>query len=282
MRLALIFNKEREDTIGGYFEMAAKELGLSYDHYWTKDADKIPQIYELYLRIDHGDYKYDLPVRLKPSAFYVVDTHLKKPYKKIKEQVKHYDHIFCAQKDGVENLRRDVKVNATWVPIACDPGIHKRLEVEKKFDVVFVGTEGKDSIRSQLLEMLARRYPNNFIGRANFRLLSNIYSSAKIGFNYSINNDINMRMFEILSCGALLVTNCIRDNGFEELFSHGFNVIAYKKPSELFQLIDYYLSHEEERERISKEGHLLAVGFHTYKDRLKKMLEVVGWRRSAT
>ncbi len=281
MRLALIFNKEREDTIGGYFERAAKESGLSYDHYWTSDADAIKQAYDLYLRIDHGDYKYDLSSHLRPSAFYVVDTHLKKPYKKISEQVKHYDYIFCAQKDGAERLRRDAGVNAIWVPIGCDPQIHKRLEVKKRFDIAFVGTEGKVNLRGRLLKSLARRYPNSFIGRADFRMLSNIYSSAKIGFNYSINNDINMRMFEILSCGALLVTNYIRDNGFEELFSDGINIVAYRSPSELLHKIDYYLEREGERERIAKEGHSLAINNHTYEDRLKKMLEVIGCRRSA-
>ncbi|MFH1779369.1 MAG: glycosyltransferase [Candidatus Omnitrophota bacterium] len=281
MKLALIFNKEREDTIGCYFERAAKELDVLYDHYWTKDAAEIKGKYDLFLRIDHGDYKYDLPTYLKPSAFYVIDTHLKKPYGKIKEQVAHYDYIFCAQRDGTERLRRDVGVNAMWVPIGCDPKMHKRLEIEKRFDIAFVGTEGKKNLRGQLLKMLARRHPNNFIGKADFRLLSNIYSSAKIGFNYSINNDINMRMFEVLSCGALLITNYIRDNGFEELFSDGLNVVAYKSPVELFQKIDYYLAHEEERERIAKEGHLLAIVLHTYKERLRKMLEVVGCRSNA-
>lgn len=282
MRLALIFNKEREDTIGCYFETGAKELGVSYDHYWTKDAGDIAKVYDLYLRIDHGDYKYDIPSYLKPSAFYVVDTHLKKPYRKIKEQVKHYDYVFCAQKDGVEKLKRDAKIKATWVPIGCDPNIHRSLEVKKRFDIAFIGTEGKRNLRGRLLKLLANRYPNSFIGKADFRLLSNIYSSAKIGFNYSINNDINMRIFEILSCGALLVTNYIRDNGFEELFSDGLNVVTYKDTSKLLKVIDYYLAHDEEREKIAKEGRLLATNLHTYKERLKKILERIGWGLTAT
>ena len=59
MKLALIFNKDREDTIGGYFERAAARMGIEFDHFWTSDAD-IPAGYDLYLRIDHGDYKYDI------------------------------------------------------------------------------------------------------------------------------------------------------------------------------------------------------------------------------
>ncbi len=277
MRLALIFNKEREDTIGCYFERAARHLGISYDHYWTSD-DRIPDGYGLYLRIDHGDYKYDIPTKLRPSAFYAIDTHLNKPYRKIREQVAHYDHVFCAQKTGVDSLKKDAGIDAAWIPIGCDPQKHRDLGLEKRFDVAFVGTEGKKNLRGKLLKALARRYPNSFIGKAESALLSNIYSSAKIGFNYSINNDINMRMFEVLSCGALLVTNFIRDNGFEELFSPGVNVAVYKSPGELFKVIDHYLACDDKRKMIAGQGHALAVSSHTYADRLKRMLEISGWK----
>ena len=109
--------------------------------------------------------------------------------------------------------------------------------------------------------------------------MSNIYSSAKIGFNYSINNDINMRMFEVPSCGALLVTNRIKGgSGFNELFCDGKNAVVYGSAGELFNKIDFYLSHSEERMRIAGEGHSLAVSRYTYKVRLKQMLEVCGWK----
>ncbi|MFH0772257.1 MAG: glycosyltransferase [Candidatus Omnitrophota bacterium] len=277
MKLALIFNKEREDTIGCYFERAAVELGISYDHYWTNDSG-IPKGYDLYLRIDHGDYKYDLSFDLRPSAFYVIDTHLRKPYRKIKAQVGHYDYVFCAQKNAVEKMKRDAGIKAVWVPIGCDPAKHKKLAVKKRFDIAFVGTEGKRNYRGELLKLLAKRYPASFIGRADSVLMANIYSSAKIGFNYSINNDINMRMFEVLSCGALLVTNHIKNNGFEDTFSDKVNVVGYKTTAELFKKIDYYLSNDKERETIAAKGYEMALRFHTYKERLKTMLEVCGWK----
>lgn len=277
MKLAIIFNKEREDTIGCYFERAAKRLSIPFDHYWTKDGETIPKGYGLYLRIDHGDYKYDIPDSLRPSAFYVVDTHLEKPYERIKRQVLRYDYVFCAQKNGADRLNRETGVSAVWVPIGCDPEKHRDLGLEKRFDVAFVGTEAKKNLRGELLKALARRYPNSFIGRTESALLSNIYSSAKIGFNYSINEDINMRMFEVLSCGALLVTNLIRGNGFDEIFSHGVNVAVYRNACELFKVVDRYLAREDEREKIAKQGHALAVSSHTYADRLKKILEISGW-----
>jgi spore maturation protein CgeB len=105
--------------------------------------------------------------------------------------------------------------------------------------------------------------------------MSRIYSASKIGINFSLNNDINMRMFEILSCGAMLLTSQIEDNGFSELFKEGKHLITYKDKEDLKEKIIYYLEHEEEREAIAQAGCKLAVEEHTYKNRLEKMFSII-------
>ena len=42
MKLALIFDKTRPDTTGGYFERACRTLGVAADHWWLRDAERIP------------------------------------------------------------------------------------------------------------------------------------------------------------------------------------------------------------------------------------------------
>ena len=275
MKIALIFNKERADTTGSYFEKVLRQSSHNIEHFWTEHSHSIKPEFDLYFRIDHGDYKYDIPEHLHPAAFLAIDTHLKKPYKKIEKQVGHYDFIFCAQKDGVEKLKRRKKVNTCWVPFACDPEIHKKLNLAKKYDIGFVGTDGKKSLRKVLLKELGKRYPRSFLGRAPFTDMSRIYSASKIVFNYSIRNDINMRMFEVMSCGALLITNRIKRNGFEELFQGGKHLITYRNRKELFKLIDYYLTHDKKREEIARDGHLLVTRNHTYKIRTEKLLNYI-------
>lgn len=275
MKIALFFDKLREDTAGVYFERALEETQHEVKHFWLKDAFDVKAEFDFYLRIDHGDYKDDLPQNLRPSAFYVVDTHLKKPYRKIKEQAKRYDYVFCAQREGAERLKKETGVPAIWVPLGCDPEIHKKLDAEKRFDLAFVGTDGKKNPRVELLKVLARRYPNSFIGKADFRLMPNIYGSAKIGFNYSIKNDINMRIFEVMSCGTMLITNHIKDNGFEELFKPEEHLVIYKNRGELLELINYYLSHDRERDEIARRGHELAISKHTYRDRVREILSSI-------
>ena len=39
---------------------------------------------------------------------------------------------------------------------------------------------------------------------------------------------------------------------------------------------EYYLNHEDERLEIARRGHDKVKHFHSYKDRLEKMLELVG------
>lgn len=111
MRVALIYNKECECTIGIFIEKVIKNAGIACTHFWTKDSHTIPKEFDLYSRIDHGDYKYDTPKDLHPCVFYVIDTHLKKPYKRIRKQVGHFDIIFCAHRDSGYQLGRKAKVD---------------------------------------------------------------------------------------------------------------------------------------------------------------------------
>ncbi len=276
MRIALLFNKDRDDTTGCYFERVLKKSNLEFKHFPVEGFKKVRERFDLYLRIDHGDYKFDISKRLHPAVFLAIDTHLKKPYKKILHQAKHYDFVFASQKEGAEKLSQDLKRKVFWLPLACEPEIHKRENIEKRYDVGFVGSfGGKGSLREDILLTVKREFPNSFIGKAHYTEMSKIYSSSKIGLNCSLNNDINMRMFEILSCGTMLLTNRIKDNGFGELFVENRHLIVYNSKEELIGLIRYYLENDRERETIARSGYDLAINYHTYKDRLSKMFAII-------
>ena len=85
-------------------------------------------------------------------------------------------------------------------------------------------------------------------------------------------NDINMRVFEALGCGSLLVTNDLSDNGQAELFRDGVHLAAYRDAEELVDKIAYYLGHEEVRERIAARGRQEALARHTYGHRMETIL----------
>jgi len=278
MRIALIYNKENEATTACYVERVMKKLGMDYVHFWTQDSSRIPQGFDLYFRIDHGDYKYDIPDSLRPAVFYALDTHLEKPYRKIKKQAGHYNIIFCAHRDGVRRLRKEIKADTQWIPVACDPEIHRKLDLPKTYDIGFVGRGGKKSARERRLRILKEKYPNSFIGALDFKKMSEVYSESRVGFNSSLKNDINMRVFEIMSCGCFVLTDHIEDNGFDDLFEDGKHLVTYRDDRELLRLAGYYLKNEEEREKIAKQGYEWVIQNHTYFHRVQTMFNYIAFK----
>ena len=273
MKIALIYDKLSESTTASYYERVLSATNLEFSHFWVEGSETIPKDYDLYLRIDHGDYKYDIPKDLHPAVFYVIDTHLKKPYKKIKKQLHHYDLVFAMQKTGAERLQKELKRDIKWMPPSCDPEIHKRLDIEKKYDVGFVGRDAQKYERGKQLALLRETFPNSFIGEADFRKMSEIYSASKIGFNSSVLDDVNMRCFEAPCAGAMLLTNRIKNDGLYEIFEEDKHAVFYDNNEEMIEKIKYYLEHDEERERIAQAGHERVVNHFTYYHSLKNILD---------
>ena len=274
MRIALIFDASRSDTTGVYFERACHVLGVPCDHWWLRDAAQIPADYDLYLRIDHGDdYTTALPDSLRPLVFYAIDTHLPHSWPKIRRLARRYDLVCCAQANAGGELR-----NAVWLPLACDPGLHCGESGPAVWDVAFVGTEGGVP-RKFYLQVLRERYPDSFIGAADHRQLGSIYGRARIGFNYSIADDVNMRIFEVLAAKTLLVTNALtRDDLDRPGLQDRRHLALYRRPSELFETIEYFLTHEDARRRIAEAGHAAVLERHTYVHRMRQLLSTASQR----
>jgi O-antigen biosynthesis protein len=265
MHIALIFDRHHEGTTGVYFERACQQLGMATQHFWMRDAATIPEGFDLYLRVDHGDYTHPWPTHLHPAVFYVIDTHLPKSFRKIRRQAAQYDWLLCAQQSATRQLP-----HSSWLPLACDPERHGGSAVSMQHDVGFVGTEGGVP-RKLYLQALRERYPNSYIGHALPEQMSAVYRSSKIAFNYGIDNDINMRVFEAMCAGSCLLTNTIRQNGWETLFTDREHLVEYQSPHELLELLDYYLSHESERKQIAQAGQRLVQEQHTYAHRVRAL-----------
>jgi hypothetical protein len=110
--------------------------------------------------------------------------------------------------------------------------------------------------------------------------MGEIYSRSKIVFNKSINRDLNMRFFEGLASGALLVTDRI-GNGLADVAQEGVHYVGYDTAEEAIEKIGYYLTHEDERAAIAARGQALAFERHTYAARLATILDVVATRPEA-
>lgn len=274
MKIALFYNRH-PGVVGEYFHRALVALGHEVDQFNVGEAQRCTGRYNGYLRIDHGDYAADFPGHLRPAAFYVVDAHLAKSWQKIRRQAGRYDLVFCAQRRAAERLRR-----AEWVPLGCDPELHGRGPAPKRYDLAFVGNDGGVP-RKLYLQELRERYPGSFIGRAPHTEMADIYRQAKLGFHYiectsPLKDHVSMRVYEVLASGTLLLANALEPGSFEGVgLRPGHDLIVYRDARELLDRIDYYLGHDEERERIAAAGQASALQRHTYRQRVARMVELM-------
>ncbi len=186
---------------------------------------------------------------------------------------KTFDIIFVAQKNDAERMKNKFKY-VYWLPLACDSSWHCGFNNIKKYDVAFIGNLGFGTRKSTLLSV-KERYPNSFIGNADCEKIGEIYSQSKIVVNFSIKNDINMRIFEGMCSGSMVITNKINDIGFKEIFKENENIVLFESLDDLFSKIDFYLKNDSLREIISKNGQSLVLKNHTYENRAKFIIEKI-------
>ena len=184
-RVALVFDdKCRPETTGVYCRSALGKLA-DVEHFLPSGLNDIPrQGFDLYLNIDDG-LRYRLPQNLRPSAWWAIDTHIDFGWSLEKSQ--DFDFVFAAQNDGSQRLKQAGIESAVWLPLACDPEIHRKHDIQKEYDVCFVGNLFPGQ-REELLELLQRHYSNSFIGRRYFDEMAEIYSASRIVFNRSVAN----------------------------------------------------------------------------------------------
>ena len=132
---------------------------------------------------------------------------------------------------------------------------------------------GKYQRRRRLLERLARRFEltvaQDVWGDDMVRLLSR----AKLAFNCSLAGDVNMRVYEAMAAGSLLVTDRA-ENGLEVLFADGEHLVAYGDP-DLEAKVAWALEHAHAREAIAARGQALVLGHHTYAHRMRELVRQV-------
>ena len=270
-RVALIFdNTQRPETTGLYCRRALGAL-VEVEHFLPEEVSDIPRgEFDLFLQVDDG-LSPPLPDDLKPSAYWAIDAHV--DFDRAAANAAAVDLVFAAQRDGTLRLREQ-GIDAVWLPLACDPELHRPFDAEKRFDVAFVGNV-LGGERQRLLQAIRRRYPNTFVGNRYYEQMTQVYSQSKIVFNHSVAHDVNMRVFEALSSGSILLTNCLADNGQTELFHDGVHLATYRGEEELFDKLDWYLKHELQLERVAQQGRSEVLSRHTYLHRMTRLLRIV-------
>ena len=174
-----------------------------------------------------------------PTYWWGIDTH--NDYEKHYSTCRLFDHSFIAQKKYVARLFQDGISSVTWLPLAFPKQDFQ--STNREIDISYVGSLNWSLYpeRHDLLQKLKKISNNYYFGSCKPNEMFSIYSKSRIVFNFSLKNDLNMRMFEAMGSGALLVTNEILDNGLEDLFEIEKDLLIYRNSEELIELVSTLL-----------------------------------------
>lgn len=110
----------------------------------------------------------------------------------------------------------------------------------------------------------------------NYREMPLVFRRSKINLNISLRSilsGIPQRAFDIMGSGGFLLSNY--QNDFPDYFTPGEHFDFYESRADLLNKIAYYLSHEEERRQIARNGHDQVAAAHTYRHRVREMLDAI-------
>lgn len=206
-------------------------------------------------------------VRSCPTLWYAIDTHM--DFEKHVRIGRLFDMTLVAQFQYVAPLMARGLTQVQWLPLAFAPELLPSTQHERDIDIAYVGSDNSTMHpqRSSLLQALRGRFPSHRFGRATPEEMGRIYASARIVFNRSVNNDLNMRFFEAMGAGAVLVTDRVVDNGVETLFEEGRHYLCYESEDDLLRKVSDILQDKDRLRAIGTAAQSLVLSRHTYTHR---------------
>lgn len=202
------------------------------------------------------------------------------------------EYFFTCDKLFVDDLKAK-GIKAYFLPAGVfeDECYIGDIKEEFKHDVIFVGSRGYHSewpYRGQLIEWLEKTYGSRFAqyggggkGTIRGKDLNNLYASSKIVIGDTLCKNFDYpfyssdRLWETIGRGGFLIYPKIYGLGKhftdkKEVIYYPYNDFEYLKYA-----IDYFLEHDQEREKIRIAGFERCKREGTYTQRLEFILDVI-------
>lgn len=103
--------------------------------------------------------------------------------------------------------------------------------------------------------------------------LPRVYAASEVNFNATslqMKAAVNQRVFDVPAAGGFLLTD-YREQ-LAEVLEPGHEVICYRQPEEIPELVSFYLRHPAERRRLAQAAYKRVLAEHTYRQRVQTML----------
>lgn len=290
MKPAIVFlcsDKELNRERRGYFKAFSQHITticaskLPEDEYQSL-MDLVPSDLQPILFLHPDAYPRWLPKGIAtspiPTACFSIDT-----FEDTQNRIqfsKLFDYAFVFHPNYDRRFQAAGHPGAICLPHAVEADIFSNKQLERIYDVGWVGRlDGKKySVRRRCVQELNRRFRMNNIERYYTpEEMALVYQQSKIVVNLSRDDylkDANLRCFEAMAGGALLVTpepTELSDLGFIS----GEHYVSFKQESELYEKVSFYIENDAERKKIARSGQALVMREHTYTSRVKTILNLL-------
>ena len=169
-------------------------------------------------------------------------------------------------------LDREYPSNVYALPMCFNYDLIPKLDGKYKYDVAFWAVE-TDPIRTEALTLLEDKFDCKENGTIRNQVMKKYkrkgafylqeIASAKIGLNLRGGGWDTVRFWELTAMGCFVISQKLQiqiDNSFVD----GEDVVYCKDDlSDLVELCNYYLEHDEERERIGENARKRVEKYHT-------------------
>jgi glycosyltransferase involved in cell wall biosynthesis len=195
-----------------------------------------------------------------------------------------------------DHYQKELTTKVFHLPWFVDPSLYDSTEEEKEYDVVFLGSYDRSvyPLRYDLVQklpkiceekgwklLLGARPPGRTterridelagqgypVGRRYAEILSRckIFIFGSSIFKYPVS-----KYFESMACGALVMAD--EPQSADALhFAPGWNFVEINR-DDWVRKLDYYLSDDEEREKIAGRGHETVMRYHTARVRAQQLV----------
>lgn len=222
------------------------------------------------------------------------------------------DEIFCFEYEDVDELREKVDVPVEYLPLGANEKIYYPAECERDVDISFVGAAYKDRIKI-LEKVCARALEKNWsvkiagpflehrhaYKRWLFRLRNShlskflwknyctpaesadLYRRSKICLNINTigHHSLSPRTFEICATKSFqLVSGGQTSHG---LMNFETDLVTFDGVEDLLAKAEFYLAHDELREKIAQAGYESVMAHGTLKKSVTKLAAVSEVMREA-
>lgn len=207
----------------------------------------------------------------------------------------------------VDGLRAaGAKGRIEYVPIGIDPEIHRPMPLtvaeygQYQSDVCFIGglSSRFHQARREMVEYaiehgvrmkvwggrrehftgspILKCWQGEIWGKEQVKALC----AAKIGLNFHVDHQpgeldrgLNLRAFELAACRVFQLLQ--RVPSVDQFFEVGQEIVCFDGKEEMLDKVNYYLKHDDERQRIAEAGRQRVLRDHTWSSRISQMLRLM-------